>query len=398
MPHPSAMSATAAAEAAAAANSVYAVVTPTGEEFEQLHNGNNVSIERAALAASSAVQPATGSATTFPCYGYYPTPLSTSTFTPLSSGGSSGRPSYAPSAASLVPVCHPTADHSDENSVIEAAQALCFLKTLGAGCLPRRHGTVVDVAMKMMTLENNERFHDNQEGALLRSLDVVEDSPTSDDHVLSNSLVHPDRLAIDDDVDEVNKLHQYVRKELLEIFVVPQISDSDSEDDDEDDDEDYRATKKRKTNVPARLPTTRAAAARRESFASATASIAAATSTNTETSSTQRHYPGRVGFRCVHCADCRQKPVSKAAFFPLRLTNIYREVCAWQRIHFKTCPMVPESVKEKYDHYKMIDTSRGKVRYWESSAKKIGLQNNPDRYVKTSVYLTCVTFCTSLLN
>jgi len=44
--------------------------------------------------------------------------------------------------------------------------------------------------------------------------------------------------------------------------------------------------------------------------------------------------------------------------------------------------MVPESVREKYDHYKMIDTSRGKVRYWESSAKKIGLQNNPDRYVK----------------
>lgn len=387
-PNPSAASAAAAeAAAAAAAKSVYTVVTPTGDEFEQLHNQQNVSVESADIAASGN--------TTFPGFGYYPTPSSTSTFTPPPSGDSSGHPSYAPSAASLVPGCHNiTADHSDEGSVMEAAQALCFLKTLGAGCLPQQRGTVVDVAMKMMSSEKNERFHNDQEGALLRSIDVAEDPTTSDNHVLSNSLFHPDRLAIDDDVDEVNKLHQYVRKELLEIFVVPQISDSDSEDD-EDDDEDYRATKKRKNVVPARLPTTRAASsARRESFASATASIAAASSSTTTSSSTQRHYPGRVGFRCVYCADCRRKSASKAAFFPLRLTNIYREVCAWQRIHFKTCPMVPESVREKYDHYKMIDTSRGKVRYWESSAKKIGLQNNPDRYVKTSVHV--LTF-TSLL-
>eukprot|EP00985_Skeletonema_marinoi_P007101 scaffold3110_cov114-Skeletonema_marinoi.AAC.6 len=388
MPHPSAASAAAAeAAAAAAANSVYAVVTPTGDEFEQLHSqqsaNNSVSIESAVVAVSSAAPSAaaTAGSAAFPCCGYYhPTPSSTSTFTPPPSGGSYGHPSYAPSAASLVPGYHPIADHKDEGSVMEAAQALCFLKTLGAGCPPQRSGTVVDVAMKMMSSEKNEHFHHDQEGALLRSLDVVEDAATSDNHVLSNSLVHPDRLAIDDDVDEVNKLHQYVRKELLEIFVVPQISDSDSEDD-EDDDEAYRVTKKRKNNEPASLPTTRAAAARRESFASATTSIAAAASTTTATSSsTQRHYPGRVGFRCVHCADCRRKSASKAAFFPLRLTNIYREVCAWQRIHFKTCPMIPESVREKYDHYKMIDTSRGKVRYWESSAKKIGLQNNPDRY------------------
>lgn len=374
-PNPSDASAKAAkAAAAAAANSVYTVVTPTGDEFEQLHSQQNVSVENADIAASGN--------TAFPGCGRYPTPSPASTFTPLpSSGGSSGHPSYAPSAASLVPICHNiTADHPDEGSVMEAAQALCFLKTLGARCLPQQRGTVVDVAMKMMSSEkNDDHFHNDQEGALLRSLDVAEDSTTSDNHTLSNSLFHPDRLAIDDDVDEVNKLHQYVRKELLEIFVVPQISDSDSEDE-EDDDEDYRATKKGKAAVPARLPTTRAASARRESFASATASIAAASSSSTATSSsTQRHYPGRVGFRCVYCADCRRKSASKAAFFPLRLTNIYREVCAWQRIHFKTCPMVPESVREKYDHYKMIDTSRGKVRYWESSAKKIGLKNNPDR-------------------
>ena len=40
---------------------------------------------------------------------------------------------------------------------------------------------------------------------------------------------------------EVNKLHQYVRKDLLEIFVVPQVADSDdeaSEEDEEDEDSD----------------------------------------------------------------------------------------------------------------------------------------------------------------
>jgi hypothetical protein len=387
MPNPPPAS---AAAATAAANSVYAVVTPTGDEFELLHthhhNDNSVFLE-SAVGAVSAARPAAaggGNNTTFPCCEYYPSSFPSSTkFTSPYYGASYDHP-----FSSLVPgYHHTTADHHDYDGSekMEAAQALCFMKNLDTGCPPQQRGTVVDVAMKMMSSEKNEQFHNEQEGALLRSLDVTEESPTSDNLIISNSLVHPDRLAIDDDVDEVNKLHQYVRKELLEIFVVPQTSGSDTEEEEEEeeeDDEDFRVTKKSRRNnqPPSRLPTTRAAAARRESFASATASMSE--SAIAAASSTQRHYPGRVGFRCVHCADCRRKSASKAAFFPLRLTNIYREVCAWQRIHFKTCPMVPESVREKYDHYKMIDTSRGKVRYWESSAKKIGLQNNPDRYVK----------------
>ena len=97
----------------------------------------------------------------------------------------------------------------------------------------------------------------------------------------------------------------------------------------------------------------------------------------------KKHYPGRVGLRCVHCA--RAKSTSKAArkssFYPLRLSNIYREVCAWQRLHFKKCSHIPEGVRKRYEHFKSIDTSRGKTRYWETSAMKIGLKNNPKRYV-----------------
>lgn len=356
----------AAAAATAANNSVFAVVTPTGDEFELLHHHTH-------------------------CNDKEVSPLESSAAFATSSAGYGGHPSFAAfqslaTTASLVPIHHPTGHH-DHCELMEAANTLFSMKNLGARC-PQR-GTVVDLTIKMMSeskYEENENFHYQkknslQEGALLRCI-VAEDSAS--DVLQSNSLVHPDRLAIDDDVDEVNKLHQYVRKDLLEIYVVPQISDYDSEDDDDDYDEDYRTAKKsRKSEPPPSLPTTRAAAARRKSFASAVASISAtnaATSSSSSSSSTQRHYPGRVGFRCVYCADCRRKTSSKSAFFPLRLTNIYREVCAWQRIHFKTCPMIPESVREKYDHYKMIDTSRGKVRYWETSAKKIGLQNNPDRY------------------
>lgn len=403
--HPSAAS---SAAAAAAANSVYAVVTPTGDEFELLHshhNDNSVSLESAAVAVTAAPPVAAAAAgnTSFPCCEYYPASSSSSTFTP-SYGARYGHPAFrslATSASSLAPGYHPMADRNDDGAkMMEAAQALFFMKTLGAGCPPQPCGTAVDVAAKMMSSEKDEHFPYEQEGALLRVIEEAEESTTSDNYVLSNSLLHPDRLAIDDDVDEVNKLHQYVRKELLEIFVVPQISDSDSEDEEEDDDEDYRATRRtRKANGPPSLPTTRSAAARRGSFDSAAASMSSsASSTAAASTSTQRHYPGRVGFRCVHCADCRRKSASKAAFFPLRLTNIYREVCAWQRIHFKTCPMVPESVREKYDHYKMIDTSRGKVRYWESSAKKIGLQNNPDRYVNRSLCLSCMISVASLLS
>lgn len=426
MPNNISMTAAATEEAAATAaksSSVYAVVTPTGDEFELLPHRNqtndNVSFDTAAVATVSAATPPAAAAAiggnAFPSSQYYPPPssISTASAVPPSYAASSFQSlAVTPAAASLLMPACPTNNRGDNDShdydeamlLMEAAKALCSMKNLGAGCPQQHHGTVVNMAMKMMLSspsatiaqddddcwQQQQQQHNNdmllQEGSLLQYIAADDSSSTASDYVQSNSLTHPDRLAIDDDVDEVNKLHQYVRKELLEIFVVPQISDSDSEEesDDDDYDEDYRATKKsRKNNDPPSLPTTRsAAAARREqrsSSSSSASSSAMASSITASTNSTQRHYPGRVGFRCVHCADCRRKTASKAAFFPLRLTNIYREVCAWQRIHFKTCPMVPAGVRKRYDHYKQVDTSRGKVRYWETSAKKIGLQNNPDR-------------------
>ena len=188
---------------------------------------------------------------------------------------------------------------------------------------------------------------------------------------------------------QVNRLHQYVRRDLLEVFVVPNTDVAeDSDDSDDEDGEEYaeRPSKKQKsatgTSVTA-TSTTRRLVTRRRSIPM-TADIVPSTN-----SLAHRHYPGRVGLRCTACANVRPNAkgpngkkvtvASKAAFYPLRLKNIYREVCAWQRIHFKKCPHVPDGVRARYDHYKQIDTSRGKVKYWESSARKIGLVNNPAR-------------------
>jgi hypothetical protein len=260
--------------------------------------------------------------------------------------------------------------------VMQAAGILCHFKNDGIiDCSAQGAADVVEIAAKMLAYENQEEAIN----------DAIVDDRLSGNLAVPDSLVHPDRLAIDDDADEVNKLHQYVRKELLEIFVVPQqaaSSDCDDDDDDDDDEEeddedDGSCVKDTPMSALNESMTTRHLVTRRRSIAA---------SSSPPSTTARRYYPGRVGLRCAHCAHVRRKSTSKAAFYPLRLKNIYREVCAWQRIHFKKCPHVPDGVRERYDHYKRIDTSRGKVKYWESAARKIGLENNPDRYVVIYVH------------
>ena len=55
--------------------------------------------------------------------------------------------------------------------------------------------------------------------------------------------------------------------------------------------------------------------------------------------------------------------------------GLYRLVCTWQRVHFKACKDVPKDLKIKYDVLKEADKTRGRVQYWEDSAKQIGLCN-----------------------
>jgi hypothetical protein len=275
------------------------------------------------------------------------------------------------------------------SDVMQAAGILCHFKNDAIiDCSAQGAIDIVEIAANMLADENPEKAINSASmkewlsGNHLQDREVAIATAATSHVAAFDSLVHPVHLAIDDDADEVNKLHQYVRKELLEIFVVPQqtacsdYGDDIEEDNDEGDgyDEDGSCTKDTPTivSIDGMSNTNRHLVTRHRSIdVSSLAPFTAA----------QRYYPGRVGLRCAHCANVRRKSTSKAAFYPLRLKNIYREVCAWQRIHFKKCPHVPDTVRERYDYYKRIDTSRGKVKYWESSARKIGLENNLDRYV-----------------
>jgi hypothetical protein len=157
------------------------------------------------------------------------------------------------------------------------------------------------------------------------------------------------RLAVDTDSKKVNSLHKFVRAELLECFVL------------------------------------------------------------------QGSY--RVGLRCVHCAGWLGKQVdstsnsnsnsnnshsnsSMSTFFPKSLQDLYRSVCTWQRIHFKTCPHMPEHVKEKYWRLKDADRTRGKKSHWITSAYGMGFRNVDDNrsgimYCPTTTTTTTITTTTA---
>ena len=129
----------------------------------------------------------------------------------------------------------------------------------------------------------------------------------------------------------------------------------------------------------------------------------------TQISTNRRNIPGRVGLRCIYCKHHQMKKkqchrnqytkcdssssfpysvdtteigatscdvdATKADFYPRSLQQLYREVCTWQRVHFQHCRHIPKSVRDQYNHWKESDKTRGKTKYWESSARELGLVN-----------------------
>lgn len=263
-------------------------------------------------------------------------------------------------------------EEAPDAEILEAASILCML------CDARPNSDDVEPTMDMLapTFSYETEAAPDDDATVTQEEEEESEEEYQDEDMYEaplpkKSTRHPDRLAIEEDIDEVNKLHQYVRSDLLEIFVVPQVEEDDS------DDESYNP---------------------KQSYERVTRGNSY-TGTTTTYSGNSRHYPGRVGFRCVHCANVRPSTAqaTKSSFYPLRVHNLYREVCAWQRIHFKNCPFVPKEVRGRYDWLKQSDTSRGKVRYWEISAGKIGLVNNPDRCVYMFAWIDRVTCIDSFI-
>ena len=119
--------------------------------------------------------------------------------------------------------------------VLEAATILCMLATAKTD-----EGDValtMDMLRPTSTFETEDEEYGSSYHGYLDEDDLYEEPlPALPPPRASSNLHHPDRLAIKSDVDEVNRLHQYVRSDLLEIFVVPQVEE---EDDDSSEDETY---------------------------------------------------------------------------------------------------------------------------------------------------------------
>lgn len=142
---------------------------------------------------------------------------------------------------------------------------------------------------------------------------------------------YPRRLALKDDDAQLNPLHCFIRRNLLEVFIV----------------EPKKNAAASASNVP---PTPNSSSA------------------------------GRVGLRCVHCAVARVKTdpngtneAPTAVFYPRSIGEIYRLVTSWQRCHLRKCRNLPPSVRAEWTTLRDAEKIRGRTSYWVDSAKQIGL-------------------------
>lgn len=154
----------------------------------------------------------------------------------------------------------------------------------------------------------------------------------------------PTRLALDEDKERLNSMHCFLRAELLELFLVE------------------------KSRSPHIL--------------SENNNYSSAAGTDDSPKETTAQPPSRIGLRCVHCAQARkiyghECEAPMAVFYPKSIAELYRLVTSWQRVHLRKCRNLPKSIRETYMDLRQNDKSRGKTHYWVTSAKKIGLADNP---------------------
>lgn len=169
----------------------------------------------------------------------------------------------------------------------------------------------------------------------------------------SESPSYPTRLAIPGDELELNSLHCFIRKHLLEIFVVKDHEGSSivptvSKDDDDNDNNEESCSVSKNT------------------------------------------FGGRAGLRCAFCSGqvLRTSNASMRLFYPRKLPDLYKMISTWQRVHFAKCKYIPDHVRDTYQEFKTNDKTRGKKAYWITSARQIGLVDDDHyggglRFVKT---------------
>jgi hypothetical protein len=168
--------------------------------------------------------------------------------------------------------------------------------------------------------------NENENNSIVKTVEKEQHPPAIETTNLVPKI-YPKRLALEDDDNKLNTLHCFIRSELLEIFVVDQ------------------------------------------SICSSPTSAAGSGSAL-----------GRVGLRCVHCAQERKRlkvgernEAPMAVFYPKCVSEIYRLITSWQRCHLRKCRNLPPNVREQWDELRQEDRSRGKTAYWVTSATQLGL-------------------------
>jgi hypothetical protein len=240
-----------------------------------------------------------------------------------------------------------------EPRMTEAATILLDMRSLASAKSPANEDDEIQSEMCMLTRDTSASSMTTDLCVLTRdtsvsSMTTSDTQSNSDSPFLSEEKpkattrsVTPSpsgmRLALPEDAQELNSLHCFVRAELLELFALPATHDE---------------------------------------IASVDQHSSRSSSRRNNTNDQGRSCSGRVGLRCVYCAHLPRRARSgstMSSFYPKSLTDIYRSVCTWQRIHFRSCRHVPPQVREGYAHLKESDRTRGKTRYWVSSARRLGL-------------------------
>jgi len=91
--------------------------------------------------------------------------------------------------------------------------------------------------------------------------------------------------------------------------------------------------------------------------------------------------PGQVGIRCAYCKELppSDRP-SGCIAFPETMSLMHNTVNSMTRMHFTSCPSLPEEQKEKFRTLKGFDAKTAgddAQQYWIDSARDLGLTNLP---------------------
>lgn len=285
---------------------------------------------------------------------------------------------------------------SETLSVLWAARRLCELKapkvpiaeptSLSHDGLSCESSVVAPLSILPAYLSSSPSPSPSPELPLLTD----DDSNFSNSGNASNSDV-VFSLQDNDDQDNVNQLHQFVRRDVVEVYVLPgpsaaspaaasaMVAGSSEE----------ASSSLTRTSTP--MPnqvcgvvandedSDSRASSTKQHFSSKSSIVSHFKQAKRQVK--QRAYPGRVGLRCKYCrraGGTSSSSVKMSTVLPFSVKNLYRAVCRFQTTHFLHCPHVPSSARAKYMSLKSLDKTRGNKKYWVVSAMRKGLMDHPD--------------------